>query len=96
MVQSLFSASWYRVAGLKPRLELVSAQAAGLWQFIPSTGKIYGLKQNWWYDGRRDIHASTQAALDYLREGDVFVVTKIDRLARSMRDLLEIVERVRA
>ena len=42
-------------------------RAAGLWQFIPSTGKIYGLKQNWWYDGRRDIHASTQAALDYLQ-----------------------------
>jgi membrane-bound lytic murein transglycosylase D len=41
-------------------------RAAGLWQFIPSTGKIYGLKQDWWYDGRRDIHASTQAALDYL------------------------------
>lgn len=41
-------------------------RAAGIWQFIPSTGKIYGLKQNWWYDGRRDIHASTQAALNYL------------------------------
>ena len=41
-------------------------RAAGLWQFIPSTGRIYGLKQNWWYDGRRDIHASTQAALNYL------------------------------
>jgi membrane-bound lytic murein transglycosylase D len=41
-------------------------RAAGIWQFIPSTGRIYGLKQNWWYDGRRDIYASTQAALDYL------------------------------
>lgn len=41
-------------------------RAAGLWQFIPSTGKLYGLKQNWWYDGRRDVHASTQAALQYL------------------------------
>lgn len=41
-------------------------RAAGLWQFIPSTGRYYGLKQNWWYDGRRDIHASTQAALNYL------------------------------
>ncbi len=41
-------------------------RAAGLWQFIPSTGKLYGLKQNWWYDGRRDIYASTQAALNYL------------------------------
>lgn len=41
-------------------------RAAGLWQFIPSTGKLYGLKQNWWYDGRRDIYASTQSALRYL------------------------------
>lgn len=42
------------------------AHAAGPWQFIPSTGKIYGLKQTWWYDGRRDIESSTRAALDYL------------------------------
>ncbi len=42
------------------------SHAAGLWQFIPGTGRNYGLKQNWWYDGRRDIQASTQAALDYL------------------------------
>lgn len=41
-------------------------RAAGMWQFIPSTGLHYGLKQNWWYDGRRDIEASTNAALDYL------------------------------
>lgn len=41
-------------------------RAAGIWQFIPSTGRLYGLKQNWWYDGRRDIYASTQAALKYL------------------------------
>lgn len=41
-------------------------QASGIWQFIPSTGKNYGLKQNWWYDGRRDIVAATNAALDYL------------------------------
>lgn len=40
--------------------------AAGLWQFMPRTGSGFGLKQNWWYDGRRDIHASTNAALDYL------------------------------
>jgi len=44
-----------------------SAKAAGLWQFIPSTGTHFGLKQNWWYDGRRDVQASTQAALDYLQ-----------------------------
>ncbi len=42
-------------------------RAAGIWQFIPSTGKLYGLDQNWWYDGRRDIFASTQAALQYLQ-----------------------------
>jgi membrane-bound lytic murein transglycosylase D len=41
-------------------------RATGLWQFIPGTGKQYGLKQDWWYDGRRDIIASTAAALDYL------------------------------
>jgi membrane-bound lytic murein transglycosylase D len=41
-------------------------RASGMWQFIPSTGLHYGLKQNWWYDGRRDIEASTDAALDYL------------------------------
>ncbi|MFC1589256.1 LysM peptidoglycan-binding domain-containing protein [Pseudomonadota bacterium] len=41
-------------------------RAAGIWQFIPATGRLYGLKQNWWYDGRRDIYASTQAALKYL------------------------------
>ena len=40
--------------------------AAGLWQFIPSTGRLYGLKQGWWYDARRDTVASTRAALDYL------------------------------
>ena len=44
------------------------AHAAGLWQFIPGTGKRYELKQNWWYDGRRDIVASTSAALDYLKD----------------------------
>ena len=42
------------------------AGASGLWQFMPSTGRRYGLKQNWWYDGRRDVVASTRAALDYL------------------------------
>jgi membrane-bound lytic murein transglycosylase D len=41
-------------------------RAAGLWQFIPGTGKRFGLKQDWWYDGRRDVLASTGAALDYL------------------------------
>lgn len=41
-------------------------RAAGLWQFIPSTGQHFGLDQNWWYDGRRDVLASTEAALTYL------------------------------
>ena len=45
-----------------------SSKAAGLWQFIPSTGKVYGLKQDWWYDGRRDVIASTDAALNYLQK----------------------------
>lgn len=43
-------------------------RAAGLWQFIPGTGKVYGLEQNWWYDGRRDVMRSTHAALDYLQK----------------------------
>ncbi len=43
------------------------ARAAGLWQFIPGTGSRFGLKQDWWYDGRRDIVESTRAALDYLQ-----------------------------
>lgn len=42
------------------------SHASGIWQFISSTGKQYGLKHNWWYDGRRDIVAATDAALDYL------------------------------
>ena len=48
-------------------MALSSARASGLWQFIPSTGKRYELQQNWWYDARRDILASTTAALDYLQ-----------------------------
>ena len=43
-----------------------SGRALGTWQFIASTGKAYGLKQDWWYDGRRDVWSSTHAALDYL------------------------------
>jgi membrane-bound lytic murein transglycosylase D len=43
-----------------------SGHAAGIWQMIPSTGRHLGLKQNAWYDGRRDVLASTDAALDYL------------------------------
>ena len=43
-------------------------RASGLWQFIPSTGRAFGMGQNWWYDGRRDIVASTQGALSYLKQ----------------------------
>lgn len=42
-------------------------RAAGIWQFIPATGKRYGLKQNWWYDGRRDVYASTKSAIRLLK-----------------------------
>lgn len=43
-----------------------NAAAAGMWQFIPSTGKIYGLRQDSLYDGRRDVIESTRAAYDFL------------------------------
>lgn len=42
------------------------AHASGLWQFISATGSRYGLKQNWWYDGRRDVLSATEAAIQYL------------------------------
>ncbi|MEY4760171.1 MAG: hypothetical protein RLZZ200_27 [Pseudomonadota bacterium] len=42
------------------------ARASGLWQFIPGTGTRFGLRQDWWYDGRRDVVSATRAALDYL------------------------------
>ena len=45
-----------------------TAKAAGLWQFIPSTGKNYDLAQNMWHDERRDVIESTRAALDYLQK----------------------------
>ena len=44
------------------------SHASGMWQFIPSTGRTYGLRQNFWYDGRRDVLAATSAALDYLQK----------------------------
>ncbi len=47
---------------------LSPANAAGIWQFIPSTGKVFGLKQNGWYDGRQDVVTATDAALDYLEK----------------------------
>ncbi|MBU1690066.1 MAG: LysM peptidoglycan-binding domain-containing protein, partial [Gammaproteobacteria bacterium] len=45
-----------------------TSHASGIWQFIPSTGKHFGLEQNFWYDGRRDVTAATDAALDYLQK----------------------------
>lgn len=47
---------------------LSSARASGIWQFIPSTGKNFGMQQNWWYDGRRDVINATNGALDYLQK----------------------------
>jgi len=59
-------------SAFKP-LALSSKRAAGLWQFMPGTGRDYGLRQNYSYDGRRDIIKSTTAALDYLQElEDIF------------------------
>ncbi len=50
-----------------------TADASGLWQFVPATGEEYGLQQNAWYDGRRDVYASTKAATTYLKElGETF------------------------
>ena len=62
VIESAFNPRAYSKAG-----------AAGLWQFMPSTGKQYGLERNWWYEGRRDIIASTDAALRHLQDlSDVF------------------------
>ena len=45
-----------------------TGRASGIWQFIPSTGKSFGMQQNWWYDGRRDVISATNGALDYLQK----------------------------
>lgn len=45
-----------------------TSRASGIWQFIPSTGKHFGLKQNWWFDNRRNITFATDAALTYLQK----------------------------
>ncbi|MDO6447277.1 LysM peptidoglycan-binding domain-containing protein [Colwellia sp. 1_MG-2023] len=42
-------------------------RASGMWQFVPGTGTRFGMKQNWWYDGRRDVIASTKGAIKYLK-----------------------------
>ncbi len=41
-------------------------RASGMWQFIPETATSFGLKQDWWYDGRRDVYHSTEAAIKFL------------------------------
>lgn len=56
MIESAFNPSAYSVS-----------RASGIWQFIPSTGKKFGMQQNWWYDGRRDVINATNGALDYLQ-----------------------------
>lgn len=57
MIESGFSAT-----------AISSAQAVGPWQFIPATGKAYGLNQAYWLDERRDLQKSTQAAIRYLKD----------------------------
>lgn len=42
--------------------------ATGVWQFIPSTGRMYGLEEDWWHEDRRDVLASTKAAVRYLKD----------------------------
>lgn len=49
-------------------IALSTARAAGIWQFMPGTGKDYGLKQNFWFDSRRDVIAATDGALTYLQK----------------------------
>jgi membrane-bound lytic murein transglycosylase D len=57
MIESAFNPGAYSIGN-----------ASGIWQFIPSTGRNFGLRQNWWYDGRRDIVNATKGALDYLQK----------------------------
>lgn len=54
-------------SGFKPNA-ISKSKALGLWQIMPATGRFFGLKQNWWYDGRKDIYTSTKAATTYLKQ----------------------------
>lgn len=54
-------------SGFQPQAKSYQS-AAGLWQFMPNTGEMFGLERNWWYDGRQDVHRSTHAALNYLQQ----------------------------
>jgi membrane-bound lytic murein transglycosylase D len=56
MIESAFNPGAYSIS-----------RASGIWQFMPFTGKKFGMQQNWWYDGRRDIISATNGALDYLQ-----------------------------
>ncbi len=54
-------------SGFNPRARSY-ARAVGMWQFISATGRYYGLRHNWWFDERRDIIKSTDAATDHLAD----------------------------
>ena len=76
--------------------------ATGIWQFLPATGKEWGLKSNWWYDGKKDVMASTEAALKFLTylnkkfEGDWLLAmaaynagpTRVNRAIRKNKNAL--------
>ena len=55
------------------------ARASGIWQFMPATGTHYGLKQNFWFDSRRDVVAATEGALTYLRSSTATSTTGSSR-----------------
>ena len=77
--------------------------ATGIWQFLPATGREWGLKSNWWYDGKKDVMASTEAALGFLTylnkkfEGDWLLAmaaynagpTRVNRAIRKNKKMLE-------
>ena len=66
----------YFIFRLKP-VALSYAQALGPWQFIASTGKVYGLEKNWYIDERMDFVKSTYAAARYLKDLKAIFLTKL-------------------